>query len=493
LISGGCPAELGRQTPRRESSALATLWRIEQQPDGAITFSTNAEAPLRSRPLTADWRHIAAVRDASQLRLYIDGVPVAEATLPTATPPTSSAKVQVGAQGQSCGAVGALRLWDRALSADDVAYNMAHQMLGDEQGLLAAYDFTDQSGMTAPDSSPNARHATLTGAFGWVGDSAVTLRQRPVCVGLTNGALRSTKQITWPTESFSMEGWVKFNGSAEPQTIFTCGSGASRVALSAPTVTTLRFSHGDGLNLDLTHQAPAGTWLHVAVSYNSLQKFVTLSALYMNDNEVAQQQHEIRNDVEPISFGGELFFGRNSDGTHPLQGKMSDLRFWQMALTVDQIRARCTMRLRGSEDGLYAYWPLDENGRAYCRDHGFNHFHLLLLDSADMVRLNPIAFTNTSNSQTLPSKTQANLAQSDLSAFGRKGNLPHSAAVSSIAPPGAGAATDKHGDGQDGREDVERSKKLAVPSTMRRVPSNSGLPSRSGSRIYSARSAWAAR
>ena len=128
--------------------------------------STGAPGSFRAatapQPLTPRvWTHLAGTYDGSTLRLFVNGVPVASA--PSAGPPSpSSAPLAVGATvsdifgpfGGFKGGLSNVRMWNRALTAAEIASRMSAPLIGTEPGLAAAWPLDDGQGQTMRDLGP---------------------------------------------------------------------------------------------------------------------------------------------------------------------------------------------------------------------------------------------------------------------------------------------------------------------------------------------------
>ncbi len=93
-------------------------------PSGRIHAMEAGPCVTYDRELPAGWRHVVAVKDAGVLRLYVDGAKVAESQSfdPTRFDLTVGAPLLIGA-GMSdtfCGRMSDVRMYQQALSADDV-------------------------------------------------------------------------------------------------------------------------------------------------------------------------------------------------------------------------------------------------------------------------------------------------------------------------------------------------------------------------------------
>ena len=94
-------------------------------PSGHVLCLEAGKSATHDRALQPGWRHIAAVRAADQLRLYVDGEPVAQSTPFDAADYDISndrpLQIGFGAHDYFNGAMARLRIYNRALNQDEVS------------------------------------------------------------------------------------------------------------------------------------------------------------------------------------------------------------------------------------------------------------------------------------------------------------------------------------------------------------------------------------
>ena len=149
------------------------------------------------------WRHIAAVGNGTRLRVYIDGVQVAEGGNTTTNYGASAFSAKIGGgvydptEGTFPGQIRRVGFWNRALSAAEIA-NMAsfdRFYTATETGLIAGYNFLEGTGTTLS-SLPAGRNGTfyntptwiLNSSYSWTktGDPTFLSSSRNIA-GLTSG------------------------------------------------------------------------------------------------------------------------------------------------------------------------------------------------------------------------------------------------------------------------------------------------------------------
>ena len=113
-------------------------------------------------------------------------------------------------------------------------------------------------------------------------------------------------------------------------------------------------------NEDIDHivvSAPVNTWIHLAARFQSGELI-----LYRDGIQVGS-----RDDYSgPIdwgdSFSSDIILGsftKNNEKKY-FDGKIDEVRFWNIARTENQIKAYRNVDLTGSEEGLIGYWRFDE-------------------------------------------------------------------------------------------------------------------------------------
>jgi uncharacterized protein (DUF1800 family) len=110
------------------------------------------------------WSHVAAVLDGSTMRLYINGVQVAQRTGVAAPAPEPTARFAIGGAVQRGGPSGApnfdgsitqVRFWNVARSVTQITQGMNELQPSDRAGLVAGWLMNEGQGTSVPDYSGN--------------------------------------------------------------------------------------------------------------------------------------------------------------------------------------------------------------------------------------------------------------------------------------------------------------------------------------------------
>ena len=125
-------------------------------------FSTVSKLTL------GEWAHVALVRDLQEMKLrwYINGVLTSEvnAIYGAATISSLSAYIGAGYTNTYNGEIAEVRVWDKALSQDEICLYMFRKLPGPLEGLAAYYDFSEGIGSILYDKTLNSNDGTIFNA-----------------------------------------------------------------------------------------------------------------------------------------------------------------------------------------------------------------------------------------------------------------------------------------------------------------------------------------
>lgn len=131
---------------------------------GHLTLDTPAGVIAASQ-----WYHVAAVinSSANSMTIYHNGNPVAIRTFDTSGIRDTSGPLRLGAPNHGSefrGLIDEARIWNRALSGNEIRLNMNRAVTDPQPGLIAYYRFEglDAQG-SVPDLSGNGHHGRLVG------------------------------------------------------------------------------------------------------------------------------------------------------------------------------------------------------------------------------------------------------------------------------------------------------------------------------------------
>jgi hypothetical protein len=166
-------------------------------------------------------------------------------------------------------------------------------------------------------------------------------------------------------EAFTIEFWVRYQGSAADRELFANGQGDFSLTTTSFGGTN-RFQlqvltdEGYQVATGTTVEPLAGRWYHLALRYDGARESGQLALLVDGQPDaVADAPGSRVATAHPFVFGNYFMGLGDSDFT----GEIDDIRFWNAALPDETVRARRGIRLTGTEPDLAAWFPLDGNTR----------------------------------------------------------------------------------------------------------------------------------
>lgn len=125
----------------------------------------------------------------------------------------------------------------------------------------------------------------------------------------------------------------------------------------------LYFYKGYGNTANQSYQAwetnqyiTANTWYHIALTWEG-----NTVKLYINGDQVWEADNAI-DQPTPDQYHYAFELGRRGgENSYYLNGRIAEARLWNKVRTADEIKSHVYQSLRGDEDGLIGYWPLQED------------------------------------------------------------------------------------------------------------------------------------
>ncbi len=187
------------------------------------------------------------------------------------------------------------------------------------------------------------------------------------------------------TNQFTFEAYIKVNNQSDYQGFFDYGNYSSNSSSQAgmgfflygggwrfflKTTNDGNFSQTDYVQAS----ASLNTWTHFAVKLQN--GTVTL----IRDGVVVASKSGYNGNVEWGGFNDPLmylgsFSSEAGGGTNYFDGKMDEVRFWNIARSDNEIKAYRNVSLTGDEEGLIGYWRLDEDSGTSVIDSSENGNH----------------------------------------------------------------------------------------------------------------------
>lgn len=369
-------------------------------------------APTAEPIPTDSWYHIAGTwLKGDSLSFYINGelvsrVGVADVDLNDAGP--DFANTAIGCYNQSGsyvdGMIDDVRVWNVARSQESIERDYDRTLSGDETGLWAywkldegistrIYDLTtrDLDGLAMSDSwtgdIPDIRVSDFTDTYGnyqvrgiyySTGTTFHVTPSKTVRIGRSlnfdgvDDYVEIAKNDTLELQNFTLEAWIKVNGN-QNNTILSYGQSAHDGGSNATEswawtyragdeTFRLRLHNADGQNfLDLYEPGSvplssiANEWVHAAATWDGETATLYLDATLVAETTVSTDSIYYDDGTDSrlrigTWFGMERWF----------DGPVDEVRIWDHARSQTDIEATRTDILEGTEDGLVAYWQLNE-------------------------------------------------------------------------------------------------------------------------------------
>src|SRR5262245_41135825 len=239
------------------------------------------------------------------------------------------------------------------------------QLTGAATGLVAAYGFDENGGVTAADASGNGNTATLFGGTTWVSGHSGS--------GLSfNGTSSYAAAPTVPyLANWTVSVWVR--SPAAP----------SSANYSGP------VTHETNYQLDWNHGSPsvqgatavlvngswysasfgtlnANTWYYLAATYDGETLNTYTNGVLITSNSAPSGP--ATSDPNPLTFG------KNASSAQFFQGTIDDVRVYNHALTLSEIQSDMNTPVSGGSppSGVVAAYGFGENGGSTAADASGN-------------------------------------------------------------------------------------------------------------------------
>lgn len=291
---------------------------------------------------TTAWTHLALVKDATTLRLYVNGTLVAT-TPSTLSAPVTARSLRIGGNavwpGEFFkGLIDEVRVYGRALTAAEVVKDR-DTAIGPASGTpppppptgpkpVLALGFDEGAGTATADKSGTGNNGAITGAT-WSTDArfgkALSFNGTTNWVTVPDSA---SLRITGP---MTLEAWVKLRSQAGWKTILLKEAPPGNLAYAlygASSGYPLPTGWFGATGITAANSLPTGAWEHIAAVYDG-----TTSRFYVNGVQVASKTGAavIPAATGPLRIGGNAVWGEYTDGL------IDELRVYATALTANQI------------------------------------------------------------------------------------------------------------------------------------------------------------
>ena len=304
---------------------------------GGVYVSTISNGTIND----GQWHHVSAVKNGSSAEIYIDGISVGSVSGFTHVwTPIESA---IGAYTYNGfgyfwnGSIDEVRVWNVARNATDIASTMNTQLLGNETGLVAYYNFDERVGDTVYDITANNNDATLSSNATRVNFLGDTLN------------FTSASQITTPL-TLSSDGDLSFSAWVNPSSVI---AGSRPIFHQSGSYAIDIYDGRFGASSDnptLGVLLPLNQWSHVSATMKFLGG-TTLYTYYVNGVEVSSFSAWQGGNANPLLIGTtDLSF----------TGQIAEATAWNKILTQAEIQNLMAGAPNLNDTSLKGYYPLNE-------------------------------------------------------------------------------------------------------------------------------------
>lgn len=317
-----------------------------------------------------NWAHVAVTYDRGVVHTYVNGQLV-HTYLGAGSIVATGNLLGIGSVPGSGahdfdGLIDEVRIWNLALTQDEIAISMSASVTGGEPGLVAAWSFEEAGGDGALDATGQS-----PGTFTSSSALPFALRARRSFRTITDNQAIHLQDWTRhqylraaPTSMASFEAWI-FPRSNSRKTVVaqegefmidTWGAGG-----------TLTWSFGREVNgvkqfnrVDTGAKVPTETWSHIAVVLDGNSVTSYLDGRRVHTASLAGAPADANPALNDLFLGvRETLAGNLNTSDSFFEGYIDEVRIWSVPLTEAEIQGRMRHRLEGTEPGLSLYWSFD--------------------------------------------------------------------------------------------------------------------------------------
>ena len=338
--------------------------------------------------ISGGWHHVAVSYDGTNRTIYLDGANVGSDQPGTHQVPNAN-NLTIGKTWDTeyfDGKIDEVRVWNVARTQVDINLDMDNELLGNETGLVAYYKLnegipiSDNTAITdVIDSSVNGNTGTMTN-FTQNGSTSNWVSGGPIryldadndelgdgcdnCPNDTNrgvdfdAASSNVIEVNNPTnipigdDHYTLEAWFNANSMGRYGIIGWGNYGSSRQvnALRLGGLAGYLVNYWWDSDMEIIVGDISGAWHHVAVTYDGTDRIMYLDGVNIGSDQPVT--HDVPN-------ANNLTIGKTFD-TEYFDGKIDEVRVWNVARTQVDINANMDNELSGNETGLVAYYKLNE-------------------------------------------------------------------------------------------------------------------------------------
>ncbi|MEM7396038.1 MAG: LamG-like jellyroll fold domain-containing protein, partial [Verrucomicrobiota bacterium] len=277
------------------------------------------------------------------------------------------------------GAIADIRIWTRARTRAELKTDMYRRLKGNEKGLAGYWPLNETEGHKALDLTTDKKHGTIHGCA-W--DTAPFPGHPMARFDGSNKSHMIVKPFkALPANDLTIEFWVKTDHHCANNGSLFCYVAPNHLGAFLVWLPRSLQIYVNDVVINTSVALPEGEWCHFALSRTCETGRMRL---YLDGGEV---WNGVLSKGKPHFRNGTLTLGQKQDvvgggfkAGNAFRGQMADVRIWDHVRTPADIQAHRQHRLKGDEDGLVAYWRLDEEGGEVSTDRSPNALHGALHD-----------------------------------------------------------------------------------------------------------------
>ena len=309
--------------------------------------------------LSNGWHHLTAVAKESTTIFYIDGKQVADVKQAIVDAETNEDnRTELEEQNfttigdisvignstsgqQQFGKISELRIWNLALSKEEIAVNSKTRLSGNEPGLVAYYPLNEARSTEVRDLTGSGNNGTVAGATWWGCNAPIGNLGHQVMQfdGVDDSV--EVQGLTPPSQG-SIEAWIYADYETQPtgyHTFVEFGNDGLYFGLHNGRLVIYRGAKA-------SNQIQLRQWVHIATVWDNSGSQVYIDGV----------QAGTGNSISTSGIG--MGIGHNR-GENYFKGQIAEVRIWNKARTLEEIQADMHQHLTGEEENLVGYWPLN--------------------------------------------------------------------------------------------------------------------------------------
>ena len=353
------------------------------------------------------WVHVACVFTTNGTALLVNGKPVgANPNALLATVKENTENFLGGSPNLTSsldGQMDEVRLWKVARAENQIRENMSRSLTGQEEGLVALWNFDDG---TARDATGHGHDGAMRGNAKVIETkrdlSEAVLPETPAPIASQQpssgpepvldfdgrtGYVALPSNILDKLKEATIEGWIKCRQPGAWARVFSFGKGVNRILLALENTNHIALvldeqvnpwiGVGLGANISSTNGLSRGEWVHVACVLTTNGTTLLVNSRAVDSNREFLLSRLKQNTDNSLSTPPEQAF--------PFDGQIDEVRLWKVARSEKQIREGMFQSLTGHEEGLLSLWNFNDVTNAVVKDLGPGGFDGRIMGGARRV------------------------------------------------------------------------------------------------------------